>query len=181
MIENGALVEWYGMLKCLGLDCRTFGTPAQNGTQKDFLGTRHSPLSHFFFYFLYPTSVSILWKMYMCVCAHTHTHNTHTSDCLEPVYELPMLPNKVATVIFLHKSWVVQSVDWIFIIGAPAGRCLGENVTLDNTFIIFSSVRKEWQPSYCHSLFRITFLEEAFIWYVKIIHCINYIIIKVKR
>jgi hypothetical protein len=28
----------------------------------------------------------------------------------------------------------VRSVDWIFIIGVPAGRWLGDNVTLDKTF-----------------------------------------------
>ena len=35
---------------------------------------------------------------------------------------------------FLHKSGAVRSVDWIFIIGAPAWRWLGEYVTLDKTF-----------------------------------------------
>ena len=35
---------------------------------------------------------------------------------------------------FLHKSGAVRNVDWIFIIGAPVWRWLGEYVTLDRTF-----------------------------------------------
>jgi len=35
---------------------------------------------------------------------------------------------------YLHKSGAVRSVNWIFIIGAPAWRWLGEYVTLDRTF-----------------------------------------------
>jgi hypothetical protein len=55
------------------------------------------------------------------------------SDCVETVYKLPLLPNNIASEIFLQKSGAVRSVDWIFIIGAPACRWLGENVTLDRT------------------------------------------------
>jgi hypothetical protein len=43
---------------------------------------------------------------------------THTHVCVELVYELPLLPNASET--FLQKSSVVRSVDWVFIIGAPA-------------------------------------------------------------
>jgi hypothetical protein len=35
---------------------------------------------------------------------------------------------------FLYKLVAVRSVDWIFIIGAPVWRWLGEYVTLDRTF-----------------------------------------------
>ena len=41
------------------------------------------------------------------------------SDCVETVYELPLLPNNTASEMFLHKSGAVRSVDWIFIIGVP--------------------------------------------------------------
>jgi hypothetical protein len=44
-------------------------------------------------------------------------------------------------------------------------------------FIIFSSIRKQWQPSYCHISCRIAFLDEAFIRNIKILLLINYIII----
>jgi hypothetical protein len=58
----------------------------------------------------------------------------HLPDCEETVYELPSLPNNTASETFLHKPGVLRSVDWIFIIGAPAWRWLGECVTLDRTF-----------------------------------------------
>jgi len=46
----------------------------------------------------------------------------HISDCVEIVYEVPLVPNNTASETFLHKSGAVRSVDWIFIIGAPAWR-----------------------------------------------------------
>ena len=46
----------------------------------------------------------------------------HISDCVQTVHELPLLPNDIASETFLHKSEAIQSVDWIFIIGAPAWR-----------------------------------------------------------
>ena len=65
------------------------------------------------FYFLCPTTVAILCTM----CVHIHI-----SDCVETVYELPLLPNSTAGETFLHKSGAVRRVDWIFITGAPAWR-----------------------------------------------------------
>jgi len=62
---------------------------------------------------------------------------THTPDCVEIVYELPLLPNNTASETFLHHSGAVRSVDWIFIIGAPAWRGMGEYVPLDKTFYNF--------------------------------------------
>ena len=58
----------------------------------------------------------------------------HISDCVETVYELPLLPNDTASEIFLHKSGAVRCVDWIIITGTAAWRCLGEYVILDKTF-----------------------------------------------
>jgi hypothetical protein len=43
----------------------------------------------------------------MCIC-------THTSDCVETVYELPLLPNNSASETCLHQSGAVRRVDWIF-------------------------------------------------------------------
>ena len=48
----------------------------------------------------------------MCVYAQ--------SDCVETVYELPLLANNTESEIFLHKLGVVQSFDRIFIMGVPA-------------------------------------------------------------
>ena len=62
----------------------------------------------------------------VCVCMCIHTH-THTFDCLETrAYELLLLPNNTASEIFLHKSWAMRSVDWVFITAEPTGLRLGE-------------------------------------------------------
>jgi len=49
------------------------------------------------------------------VCVHIHI-----SDCVETVYELLLVPNNTVSEIFVRKSGAVLSVDWIFIIRAPA-------------------------------------------------------------
>ena len=97
---------------------QTYGMHAQNGK-------RHLLLSHKFYIFR-PTNVSILWTI--CV-------RLHICDFVDSVYELPVLPSKTATEIFLHKSGAVWSVDRIFTIGVPAWRWLGEYVTLDITLV----------------------------------------------
>jgi len=68
-------------------------------------------------YFFCPTSVCILW-IYVYI---------HIFDRVEIVHELPLLPT------FSHKSGAVRSADWIFIIGVPARRWLGEYVMMDKT------------------------------------------------
>ena len=95
------------------------------GIRKDFLGTHHSLLSHFF-YFFWPTSNSILWR----ICVYIHI-----SDCVDTVYKLPLLPNSTANETFLHNSGVEWSVDWIFIIRAPDWRSVGEVVTLNKILV----------------------------------------------
>ena len=79
----------------------------------------------FLLYFACPTSVSILWT----TCVYIHT-----SECMETVYELTLLPNNAASETFLHKSVAMRSVDWILVIGAPSWRWLGEYKTVDKTF-----------------------------------------------
>jgi hypothetical protein len=37
----------------------------------------------------------------------------HISECVQTVYELPLLPNNTASETFLYKSGEVRSVDWI--------------------------------------------------------------------
>jgi hypothetical protein len=37
----------------------------------------------------------------------------HISDCVQTVYELPLLPNSTASEPYLHKSGAVRSVDWM--------------------------------------------------------------------
>jgi hypothetical protein len=64
----------------------------------------------FLFYFLDQ-------RLYIAKCARLHI-----SDCVETVYELPLLPNNTEGETFLHKSEAMRSIGWIFIIGAPAWR-----------------------------------------------------------
>ena len=42
---------------------------------------------NFFFNFFCPTNVSMLWRIYVYI---------HISDCVQTVYELPLLPNNTA-------------------------------------------------------------------------------------
>jgi hypothetical protein len=95
-------------------------------------------LSQSFFFFC-PTSVSLLWGM--CIYIHKSKYVE------EFVYVLPLL-SKLASETVLHKSVAVWSVDWIFIIGMPALRWVGEYVTLDKILTIFFSSRKKQQPQY---------------------------------
>jgi hypothetical protein len=114
------------MLECIGQGWRTYGTCAQNGTRKDSLVTRHLLLSRLLV--LLPDK-----RLYIETCMRIHTH-IHIPDCVDTVYELPVLPNNTAGETFLHKPVGVRSVDWIFIIGMPAWRWLGKYVTLDKRF-----------------------------------------------
>ena len=109
--------------------------------------------------------------------AHSASLYIHISDCVESVYELPLLPNNSASETFLHKSGAVRSVDWIFITGAPAWRWLGEYVTLNKTFYNLPFKQEVLVPSYFHIVFLSAFHEEAFIRNIIIILCINYVIV----
>ena len=83
-----------------------------------------------YFYLFCPTSFSILWTIFVYI---------HVSDCVEIVYEVPLLPNNTANETFLHKLGAVRSSDWIFIFGVPAWHWLVECVTLDKTlYSLFS-------------------------------------------
>jgi len=90
----------------------------------------------------------------------------YISDCVDVVYELPLLPNNTASETFLYKSGGVQSVNWIFCHWraslAVTGRIRdGQNV-LQSSFQTGSSS----SPSYCHIIFIIAFVKEAFIRYI---------------
>jgi hypothetical protein len=52
------------------------------------------------------------------MCIRTHS----LYDCVEIVYELPLLSVSIVIETFLHQSKAMRSVDWIFIIGVPASR-----------------------------------------------------------
>jgi hypothetical protein len=62
-----------------------------------------------------------------------HYVYTHISDCVQTVYELPLLPNNTAVKLFTQIG-AVRIVDWIFIVGAPVWRWPDQYVTLGRTF-----------------------------------------------
>jgi hypothetical protein len=71
----------------------------------------------------------------VCVCVYKHTHIWVPTDCIWIT-----VPTKLyCSVTFLYKIGALRSVDWIFIIEAPAWRWLSQYVTLGRTFynIIF--------------------------------------------
>jgi hypothetical protein len=73
--------------------------------------------------------------------------------------------------------WAVRNVDWIFIVGAPEWRWLGEYVTLDRTFCrLFLKLQIAPATVTAKFAFLTTFLEEAFIRNILIFICINYTI-----
>ena len=83
------------------------------------------------------TAVSIVFNISFTRPASLYREKyTHTniSDCVETVYELPLLPNNAASAPFLHKSVAVRSVDRVFIDGVSAWTGLDEYVTLDKRF-----------------------------------------------
>ena len=99
----------------------------------------------------------------------------YISDCVESVYELPLIPNKSASETFLHKLRAVRSVDWIFIIGLSAWRWLGEYVIL-NKKVLQSSLQTGIgsSKSYCNIFFFSLYLKQTSTKNVKIILWINY-------
>jgi len=74
------------------------------------------------FHFLCPTSVTKLWTL----CIYTHTYLT--------ACRLYMNYRRYQITNICTQIWAVRSVDWIFIVGAPVWRWLGQYVTLGRTF-----------------------------------------------
>jgi hypothetical protein len=70
-----------------------------------------------FFFFVFLPHQRLYTVKKMCIYIHIYIY---ISECVETVYELPLLPNKSARVAFVHKSGYVRSIDWIFITGVPA-------------------------------------------------------------
>jgi hypothetical protein len=90
----------------------------------------------FFKYFFYPTRVSTL----LTICLHVLY--IHISDCVGTVYELRLVPNSTAVKHFYTNRERCEVLTGYLSLGHWAGRWLGDNVTLNKTFIIFSSIRK---------------------------------------
>ena len=76
-----------------------------------------------------PTHSSVCIVKNVRVCVYIYTHLTPYRLCMNyRCYQITQQWN------ILHKSGAVRSVDWIFIIGAPVWRWLGQYATLDRPF-----------------------------------------------
>ena len=105
----------------------------------------------FFFLFSCTTSVPILWR----ICLYTRI-----SGCVESVYELPLLPNNIASVTFSDKWKQCEVFTGYLSLRAPAWRWMGEYVTLDKT--LHSLLFKKEVVTALLPLFRLSaFLEET--------------------
>jgi hypothetical protein len=80
--------------------------------EKNFLCT-HSLLSKNFFIPLTDQGHYIVKNM----CAYTHI-----PDCVDIVFELPLLPNYTASETFLGKSGWIGIVNWVFVTEAKSCR-----------------------------------------------------------
>jgi hypothetical protein len=99
----------------------TYGESAKTGMQKDFLGTWHSLLYQYFF-ISSARPASLYFEEYI------YTYLT--------AYRLYMNYRRYQTTLqwnIFTQIGALRSVDWIFIVGAPAWRWLGEYVTLGRT------------------------------------------------
>jgi hypothetical protein len=85
------------------------------------LGTRHSLLYQFF----------IALRPYIVKkrCVYTHI-----SDCVQIVFELPLLRSKNKKWNIFTQIRAVRSVDWIFIVVAPAWRWQRQYMILGRSF-----------------------------------------------
>jgi len=122
-------------------------------------GSLHLLLSQFSVPHFCPTSFSVLWRT--CVYIHMSVYRLYINYWC---YQITLQLN-----IFTQIG-AVRSVDWIFIIGAPVWRWLGEYVTLSRTF--YSILLKTGSSSssrYRHILLLIAFLDEAIIRNIMII------------
>jgi hypothetical protein len=120
-----------------------------------------------FFYFFSSATVSILWR----ICVYIRI-----SDCVQNVYELPLLPNKTANETFLHKSGAVRSVDSRLINRAAAWRWLGEYVAMEKVLQSSFPTGNSNSPKLLPHFLTYRVPLAALIRNIIIILCINYTI-----
>jgi hypothetical protein len=140
------------------------------GMRKDFLVMWHSLISQFFYVF-YPTSISILWRIYMHIYTYIYT-NTHISDRVEIVCELHLLPNNSVSETFTQIGSSVKCQLDIY--------CCGTSLAVTGWIsgIGWKVLQSPFQtgngssPSYFQIFFLVA-LHKVFIRNIRIILCIN--------
>jgi hypothetical protein len=75
--------------------------------------------------------------------------SNHTHIRPHKLYELPLLPTNTAGERILYKSGAVRIINWIFIVGAPARRWLGEYGTLQWNCTVLGSNSNKMGVNFC--------------------------------
>jgi hypothetical protein len=103
------------------------------------------------FLFLFPTSVCILWRKYVYI---------HISDCVQTVYELPLLPYYTAVKHFYTNREQCEVLTGYLSLGRRPGSDWA--VTSDRTFTVFVSNRKQQQSQLLPYVLAYCILREGF-------------------
>ena len=70
----------------------------------------------------------------MCIYIYIYIYMyIYISDCVQTVYELPLLPNNTGSEPFLHKSGAARSFDWMFYHWGVVLAVTGRNFMLEKT------------------------------------------------
>jgi hypothetical protein len=107
-------------------------------------------LQIFLLFFIFcPTAVSILWIIFIFMClyiyTHTHTH-THISECVQTVYELPLLPNNTAVKHCYKNRERCEVLTGYLPLGRRPGGDWINTWHWTKGFTILFSNRKQYQP-----------------------------------
>ena len=87
----------------------------------------------------YATSVSILWRIWVYTCLHT-------PDCVEIVYELPLLPNNTASETFYINTERCEMLTWYLTLGPWPGPDWANTWQWTTCSKIFLSYKKYQRP-----------------------------------
>jgi hypothetical protein len=131
-------------------------------TRKIFWACNIHCCPNFVFFFCQKECFYIVTYIYIHTHTHTHTH-THISDCIETVYELPLLPNSTASETFLHKLDSAKS--WLDIYHWDASLAVNGWILDIGQKVLWSSFHTGISntPIYFQIFFHITRMDEAFI------------------
>jgi len=119
---------------------------------RDFLGTRHSLLSHFL---ILLRDRPIYCEEYVCA------GYIHICDCVEILCGLPLLQNNTASETFIQKSGAVRSVVRILSLELQLGSKRPNTRYWTNVLQSSFQTVNISNPSYFLIFFLITFLEQA--------------------
>ena len=116
--------------------------------------TWHAAFTAFPNLFFCPTSIPILWR----ICTYIHT-----SECVQTVCELPLLPNNSAVKHIYTNRDRCEVLTGYLSLGCRCGGDWANTWHWTKRFTVFFHTGSFGSPSDFHVFFLIAFLEEAFI------------------